>query len=228
MIELRGITKTYQMEARDVVAVDGVDLTIGHGEFLALKGPSGSGKSTLLNIIGLVDVPTTGSYTLDGVAMDGANAKQRSEQRRRHLGFVFQDFNLIPELSVAESVEIPLLISRYKQSERRRMVEQVVEDVGLSEHIRHKPGELSGGQQQRVAIARALVRRPPVVVADEPTANLDTATGRGVVQVMKQLNERYGVTCIFATHDELITDTMKRIVHLWDGRIDRIEERNGE
>lgn len=224
MIELNGIRKIFKMNSRDVIALNDINLTIEEGDFLALKGPSGSGKSTLLNIIGLIDEPTDGTYQLKSTSMNNLNAKQRSITRRDHLGFIFQNYNLIPELSVYENVEIPLLISKHKTSERREMVEAIVKEVGLIDHIRHKPSELSGGQQQRVAIARALVKKPPVIVADEPTANLDTKTGEEIMLLMKQLNERYNITFIFATHDDLIIRNMKTVVNIQDGDITRIDK----
>lgn len=223
MIELKSISKIYPMGIRNVVALDDVSLIVEKGDFIALKGPSGSGKSTLLNILGLVDVPTEGNYLLDGNLMNGQNSKQRSESRRKYLGFIFQNYNLIPELSIYENVEIPLLISKFKKADRKNLVEAIVEEVGLKDHIKHKPGELSGGQQQRVAIARALVKKPPIIIADEPTANLDSKTGREIIDLMKALNERHGITFVFATHDELILDAMKTVAYLQDGCILRVE-----
>lgn len=227
MIEITNINKTYKMASHKVVALDNVTLRIEQGDFLALKGPSGSGKTTMLNIFGLIDVPTQGSYRLDEVLMDGLNAKQRSNYRRKYLGFIFQNYNLIPELNIYENVEIPLLISGVKKSIRKEMVENTVEELGLKDHIKHKPGELSGGQQQRVAIARALVKKPPVIIADEPTANLDTKTGQEIIKLMKDLNERHCITFIFATHDELILDLMKTVVYLQDGRVLKVEKGGG-
>lgn len=227
MIQLKNIRKIYPMGSRDVIALNDVSLTINKGDFIALKGPSGSGKSTLLNILGLVDLPTEGNYLLDGCLMDGQNSKQRSESRRKYLGFIFQNYNLIPELSIYENVEIPLLISKYKKAERKDLVESIVEEVGLKEYIKHRPGELSGGQQQRVAIARALVKQPPIIIADEPTANLDSKTGREIIDMMKMLNERYGITFVFATHDDSILDVMNTVAYLHDGSLLRIERNRG-
>lgn len=219
MISLKNITKDYQVYSRKVTAVKGVSIDIPSGDFLTLKGASGSGKSTLLNIIGLVDTPTAGVYRLNSESTESLSKKERSLWRKRHLGFIFQNFNLIPELSVYENVEIPLLISGEKKKDRQSKINEIIEEVGLADHRRHRPGELSGGQQQRVAIARALVCTPPVIVADEPTANLDTKTGRDIVDLMKSLNEKRGVTFVFATHDELILNSMKTIVHMRDGEI---------
>lgn len=219
MIELKDVKKQYRVGASELWALNGVNLRIERGEFVAFQGPSGSGKTTLLNIIGLLDVPTTGQYLIDGKNVGNENHKKRAKYRAQYLGFIFQTFNLIPELTLYENVEIPLLIMGEKPAVRRKKVLRIVEEVGLTSHLKHRPGELSGGQMQRVAIARALVKNPPIVIADEPTANLDTKTGREIVKLMKRLNREYGTTFLFATHDEKITGYMDKIYTISDGCI---------
>ncbi|MBN1646470.1 MAG: ABC transporter ATP-binding protein [Spirochaetales bacterium] len=198
-------------------ALRGISLSVSKGSFVALKGPSGSGKSTLLNIIGLIDSMTDGSYYLDGSDMASLTLGERSICREKYLGFIFQSFNLIPELNVYENVEIPLLIKKVRKKERKEMVLNIIDEVGLGKHIKHRPGELSGGQQQRVAIARALVKQPPLVIADEPTANLDSRTGRGILELMKELNERHRITFVFATHDNNVVEYMNAVYEMEDG-----------
>ena len=219
MIELKNIKKKYQRGVNELWALKGISLKIAQGEFIAFKGPSGSGKTTLLNIVGLLDSATEGEYLLDGKDVSATKHKKRSRLRATYLGFIFQNFNLIPELSVYENVEIPLLIAGENKKHRQEKVEEMVEAVGLADHIKHRPGELSGGQMQRVAIARALVKNPPLVIADEPTANLDTKTGTEIIELMKGLNEKYKVTFLFATHDETIIDYMEGIFQLKDGKL---------
>lgn len=219
MLELVDVKKMYKMGSSELWALKGVSLSIDKGEFVAFKGPSGSGKTTLLNIIGLLDTPTSGEYRIDGKPMLIHDNKKRSGYRAEYLGFIFQNFNLIPELTVYENVEVPLLISGEKPKSRRDKVVQIIEEVGLGKHIKHRPGELSGGQMQRVAIARALVKNPPIVIADEPTANLDMKTGIEIVELMKRLNEEHQITFLFATHDETIRKYMQKIFYLTDGLI---------
>lgn len=219
MIEVTNLKKRYEIDGKELWALNGVDLRIEAGDFVALKGPSGSGKSTLLNILGLLDNTTEGSYRLNGNCMEKKNAKERSAYRAQYLGFVFQNYNLIPELTVYENVEVPLLISGAKRKDYHDRVIKIIADVGLAEHLKHRPGELSGGQQQRVSIARALVKEPPLIIADEPTANLDSKTGQGVMMLMSALNKKYGVTFIFATHDENIIGYMNRVYYLLDGKV---------
>jgi putative ABC transport system ATP-binding protein len=219
MLELTNIQKKYQIGATELWALKGISLKVARGEFIAFKGPSGSGKSTLLNLIGMLDTPTNGEYTLDGVNVLSAHPKKRSEYRAAYLGFIFQNFNLIPELNIYENVEIPLVIAGENPKVRKEKVTKVVEAVGLTSHLHHRPGELSGGQMQRVAIARALVKNPPLVIADEPTANLDSKTGIEIVKLMKQLNQEYQITFLFATHDEKLTELMDKIYYLMDGEI---------
>lgn len=219
MIELKNIKKMYRVGSSELWALQGISLSVDKGEFIAFKGPSGSGKSTLLNIIGLLDTPTEGEYLMDGVSMSGKDNKKRSQCRAQYLGFIFQNFNLIPELSIYENVEIPLLIAGEKPKARKEKVYKIVEEVGLLSHIRHRPGELSGGQMQRVAIARALVKNPPLVIADEPTANLDTKTGLEIIELMKELNRNHKITFLFATHDENIKGYMEKTYYICDGQI---------
>ena len=219
MIELTNIQKVFRIGSAELWALKGISLKIAKGEFVAFKGPSGSGKTTLLSLIGMLDTPSKGEYTINGINVLTADAKKRSEYRAEYLGFIFQNFNLIPELNIYENVEIPLIIAGENPRARKEKVLKVVEAVGLTSHLHHKPGELSGGQMQRVAIARALVKKPPLVIADEPTANLDSKTGIEIVELMKQLNREFEITFLFATHDELITKYMENIYYLKDGEI---------
>jgi putative ABC transport system ATP-binding protein len=219
MLEISNAKKRYVMAGKELWALNGVDIAIESGDFVALKGPSGSGKSTLLNILGLLDTMSEGSYRLNGVAMEGKSAKERSAYRAQYLGFIFQNYNLIPELTVFENVEVPLLISGAKRKDYSERVKKIIADVGLADHIKHRPGELSGGQQQRVSIARALVKQPPLIIADEPTANLDSKTGQEIMKLMAELNKQYGVTFVFATHDENIVSYMNKVFHLLDGQL---------
>lgn len=215
MVELKNVNKTYHLGKTEVHALKNINLTINKSDFIAFKGPSGSGKTTMLNLLGALDVPTSGSIYFNGNDISGINSKKRSALRRKYIGFVFQNFNLIPELNIYENVEIPLLITREK--ERKKKIMLFIDAVGLSDHIKHKPGELSGGQQQRVAIARALVKNPQIVLADEPTANLDSATGQEILNLMHKLNEQFGITFVFATHDELILNNTNNILEIKDG-----------
>lgn len=224
MIELNEVKKMYKMGLSELWALKGISLRIGKGEFVAFKGPSGSGKTTLLNIIGLLDTPTAGEYLIENRSMTEYNPQKRSASRAKYLGFIFQNFNLIPELNIFENVEIPLLIAREKPKIRREKVIKIIEEVGLADHIQHRPGELSGGQMQRVAIARALVKNPPIVLADEPTANLDTKTGIEIVELMKKLNQEYRITFLFATHDETIKSYMQKTFYLTDGQVVDLQE----
>lgn len=228
MIELENIKKEYKIGITSSWALKGVSLKIEKGDFVAFKGPSGSGKTTLLNIIGLLDIPTEGRYILDGKDVIIKDYRQRAAYRKKYLGFIFQTFNLIPELTVFENVEVPLLIMGEKPGIRREKVKRAIKDVGLESHSEHRPGELSGGQMQRVAIARALVKNPPLIIADEPTANLDTKTGTEIIELMKRLNQDYNNTFLFATHDETVTVYMKKIYHMKDGSIVRVEKSAAE
>ena len=219
MISIRNVTKVYRRGSSEVAALRGVSLEVARGEFLAIAGPSGSGKSTLLNLIGCLDAATGGEVLIEGQPVSGLDRKQLALFRRHHLGFVFQSFNLIPVLTAYENVSFAMsLITRDANQVRARSLEMLAE-VGLQELTERRPGELSGGQQQRVAIARALVRKPAIVLADEPTANVDSATGEGLLELMCRLNRQFGSTFIFSTHDAMVMDYAGRLVRLQDGRV---------
>ena len=218
LIELRNVYKIYPMGDEAVHALDGVSLTIDQGEFVAIVGSSGSGKSTAMNIIGCLDVPTSGTYHLGGVDVSTMDDDQQAEIRNKMLGFIFQQYNLIPKLSVLENVELPLLYAGVPAEERRDRAIRSLERVGLADKWKHLPSQLSGGQQQRVSIARALAGSPSVILADEPTGALDSRTGREVLSFLKQLN-REGDTVVLITHDNSIAVRADRIIRLQDGRI---------
>ena len=218
LIELRDVYKIYPMGAEAVHALDGVSLTIDRGEFVAIVGQSGSGKSTAMNIIGCLDVPTSGTYRLGGVDVSTMDDDQQAEIRNKMLGFIFQQYNLIPKLTVLENVELPLLYAGISGQERRERAIRALERVGLAEKQKNLPSQLSGGQQQRVSIARALAGEPSVILADEPTGALDSRTGREVLAFLQKLN-REGDTVVLITHDNSIAVKAKRIVRLQDGRI---------
>ncbi|MBS5248179.1 MAG: ABC transporter ATP-binding protein [Oscillospiraceae bacterium] len=218
MIELKDVYKIYPMGDETVHALDGVSLSIDQGEFVAIVGSSGSGKSTAMNIIGCLDVPTSGSYHLGGVDVSTMDDDQQAEIRNKMLGFIFQQYNLIPKLSVLENVELPLLYAGVPAEERRDRAIRSLERVGLADKWKHLPSQLSGGQQQRVSIARALAGSPSVILADEPTGALDSRTGREVLSFLKQLN-REGDTVVLITHDNSIAVRADRIIRLQDGRI---------
>ena len=225
LIELKDVYKIYPMGDEEVHALDGVSLTIDRGEFVAVVGSSGSGKSTAMNIIGCLDVPTSGTYHLGGVDVSTMNDDQQAEIRNRMLGFIFQQYNLIPKLTVQENVELPLLYAGVPGEERHERAIRALERVGLSSRIKHRPSEMSGGQQQRVAIARAISTHPPIIMADEPTGALDSHTGKEVLGFLQQLNKE-GSTVILITHDNGIAATARRCVRLADGKIveDRLQE----
>ena len=218
MIELRDIYKLYHMGDTVVRALDGINLNIDEGEFVAIVGQSGSGKSTCMNIIGCLDVPTSGTYRLNGIDVSTMDDDRLAVIRNRFLGFVFQQYNLIPKLKVVENVELPLLYSGMGSSERRRRALKALDRVGLSDKAGNRPTQLSGGQQQRVSIARALAGDPSVILADEPTGALDSHTGRDVINFLRELNDD-GRTIVLITHDNSIALKAKRIVRLSDGRI---------
>jgi putative ABC transport system ATP-binding protein len=220
IIELENATKVYQLGEVKTHALSGVSLQIESGEFTALVGPSGSGKTTLLQLIGCLDRPDSGTVKINGQDVSRFNANQRADLRRKEIGFVFQFFALVPVLSAYENVELPLLLSNVKTAERKERVMELLNAVGLSDRAKHKPDQMSGGEQQRVAIARALAPRPVMVLADEPTANLDTENGKQAMDIMQQLNEQTGTAFIFATHDPRVVAYAKRVVQLRDGRID--------
>ena len=224
--DIKGIAKVYQKgNAPAVYALRSVSLTIPRGQHIAIMGPSGSGKSTLMNILGCLDRPTSGSYFLAGRDVAKMNDKDLSKARGENIGFVFQAFNLIPELTVEENVKVPLFYQSVPKPESKRRAVETLGLVGLSDRLNHRPSELSGGQQQRVAIARALVTRPSILLADEPTGNLDSATGQAILSLFDDLH-RKGLTIIMVTHDESIGRRCQRVVRLKDGNIDRDEMMN--
>jgi len=213
------VSKTYRLGKVGVTALEDVSLRVAAGEFVAIAGPSGSGKTTLLNLIGCLDTPTSGQIAIDGEPVSALSPGGRADLRARKLGFVFQTFNLIPVLTAWENVEYPLLIHPRGGGDRRARVSAALEQVGLGDRVRHRPPELSGGQQQRVAIARALVGEPALVLADEPTANLDSATGRDIVALMRRLNRERQTTFVFSTHDPRIMSSADRVLEISDGRL---------
>jgi putative ABC transport system ATP-binding protein len=214
------VRKEYMLGSTKVEALRGVDLEIERGEFLAVAGPSGSGKSTMLNMFGCIDVPTSGTVLIDGADVAGLDDRELTRYRREKIGFIFQSFNLVPVLDVYENIEFPLLLKRnLSKKEREARVMRFVEEVGLSDRLRNKPAELSGGQRQRVAIARALVAKPLIILADEPTANLDSETGTKIVELMGQINDIEKTTFIFSTHDAHIMGKARRLVRILDGRV---------
>jgi putative ABC transport system ATP-binding protein len=217
-VSVRDVTKTYRLGQVTVTALDGVSLNVKAGEFLAVAGPSGSGKTTLLNLIGCLDTPTSGEIAIDGEAIGGLSSGRRADLRARKLGFIFQTFNLIPVLTAWENVEYPLLLQR-RPGDAAGRVRTALAQVGLADRARHRPPELSGGQQQRVAIARALVTEPALVLADEPTANLDSRTGQEIVDLMRRLNRERGTTFVFSTHDPRNVNAADRVIEISDGRL---------
>jgi putative ABC transport system ATP-binding protein len=217
-VELVDVKKNYRLGETRVEALRGVSLRIDRGEFLAIAGPSGAGKSTILNMIGCIDTPSEGLVRIDGQEVEALNDTELTRIRRNKLGFIFQSFNLVEVLNVYENIEFPLLLQRTpSRREREQAVLRVIEEVGLADRIRNKPSELSGGQRQRVAIARALVTRPLIVLADEPTANLDSETGHRIVDLMRRINETDNTTFIFSTHDAHIMEHARRVVNIRDG-----------
>ena len=219
MIHMESVNKDYQIGEHSVSALADVTLNIPKNSFLGIKGPSGSGKSTLLNIIGLIDVPTTGQYKLDSKTVSVTNARERALLRKQYFGFVFQDFNLVPELDVYHNVELPLLINSVPLRERKPKIKKIIEELGLTEWIHHRPFQLSGGQQQRVSIARALVKEPSIVLADEPTANLDSTMASQVIEIMREINKSHGTTFIISSHDPLVIGKLNVVIELKDGHI---------
>jgi putative ABC transport system ATP-binding protein len=219
LIELRGVTKTYGNGAAAFRALDGVDLTIGEGEFVAIMGPSGSGKSTAMNILGCLDTLSTGSYRFRDVAVEQLDGNQRTRLRRHFLGFVFQGYNLLGRTTAQENVELPLLYRGESAAERARRAAEALAQVGLAGWEHHTPAELSGGQQQRVAIARAIVTNPAVLLADEPTGNLDTRRSREIMDLIGNLNRERGITVLIVTHEPDMAEYAKRIVHFVDGKV---------
>lgn len=219
LIEMENIKKDYFLGETVVHALKGINLKIDKGEFIAVWGPSGSGKTTLLNLMGAIDDPTEGETTISGEKIHSLSDNQRSELRNGTIGFIFQGFNLIPVLSALENVMLPLQIMGISGGEAKARALKRLNEVGLSETLAHRPAKMSGGQQQRVAIARALVTNPSLVIADEPTANLDSETARMIITIMRELNEKEATTFIFSTHDQRLLDQVKRLVRLEDGKI---------
>src|SRR5450432_599928 len=219
IVSVKDAVKNYTLGKVVVPALRGVSLDVGAGDFISIAGPSGSGKTTLLNLIGCVDTPTSGTVEVAGKITRDLSERQLTDLRLNTLGFIFQSFNLVSVLTLFQNVELPLLLQKsIGTADRRRRVEELLEKVGLREHENHRPSELSGGQRQRVAIARALVTRPQIVLADEPTANLDSVTGQNILDLMKDLNRTEGTTFIFSTHDQKVMSYANAIVRLADGK----------
>jgi putative ABC transport system ATP-binding protein len=225
VLQAEHLTKDYESRAVTTRALDDVSIEIERGEFSALAGPSGSGKTTLLNMLGTIDAPTAGIVRIDGADVTEMSESQRSDLRLHRLGFIFQSYNLIPVLSAAENVEFVLLLQGVGARERRERAEQTLVDLGLGDLLRKRPTEMSGGQQQRVAVARAIASEPSIVLADEPTANLDSRTAENLLELMLRMNQERGVTFLFSTHDKRVMDRARRVVHLVDGRIESDEQR---
>ncbi|MBI5352137.1 MAG: ABC transporter ATP-binding protein [Chloroflexi bacterium] len=219
VVKIENVTRTYQIGKLETRALQGVDLSIASGEFTSLVGPSGSGKTTLLQMIGCLDQPTSGRVHVNGKDVTKLNRNQRADMRRENIGFIFQFFALIPTLSAYENVEMPLLLNGMGANERKERVMELLKAVDLLDRANNRPDQLSGGQQQRVAIARALAPKPALILADEPTANLDTTNGKQVMDIMEKLNKETGVTFVFATHDPRVISYARRVVTLQDGLI---------
>ncbi len=221
LVEVRDAHKVYPLGKVEVPAVRGVSFSIDRGDFISIAGPSGSGKSTILNMIGLIDSPSSGEVFIDGRAISGLKDKELTDIRHRTMGFIFQSFNLVPVLNVRENIEFPLLLgkSEANRKERNEWLDWLIEAVGLTAWKHHRSNELSGGQRQRVAIARALVCKPAIVLADEPTANLDSATGEQILELMRKINQDMATTFIFSTHDARIVDRADHVIRLKDGQI---------
>jgi putative ABC transport system ATP-binding protein len=222
VIQIRDITKTYQMGDVAVHALRGLSIDIHSGELMSIMGPSGSGKTTLMNIIGCLDQPTSGTYLLEGTDVSSLNDDQLADIRSRRIGFVFQSFNLLPRTTALDNVELPLIYAG--AHDRHTLAAAALEAVGLADRMQHRPNELSGGQQQRVAIARALVNNPSIILADEPTGNLDSRAGAEIMAIFQELNNELGVTIVFVTHEPDIAAHTRRIIHLLDGGIAADEE----
>jgi len=218
MLTMTGLSKAYRTDTIETTALDAVNLEIADGEFVAIMGPSGCGESALLNVMGMLDSPTSGSYVFDGKEVAGLNESALADTRKRFIGFIFQSFNLVDELSVRENVELALLYHDIPSAERKARVERVLDKVGIAHRAKHRPAQLSGGQQQRVAVARALVGEPKLILADEPTGNLDTAHGEEVMKMLRHLNQE-GSTIVMVTHSPAHADYAERVVQMLDGRI---------
>ncbi len=227
IVRLDRVRKTYALGKTEVAALRGVTVDIQRGDFISIAGPSGSGKTTILNLIGCIDTPTEGTVEIDGSVTSGLGDREITRLRQRKLGFIFQAFNLVPVLNVRENVELPLLLGgeRAGRSERGAWIDHLVAQVGLDGRAKHRPSELSGGERQRVAIARALVTRPLVVLADEPTANLDSRTAEGIIELMKRMNRELGTTFVFSTHDARVVALADHVISLEDGLVASEERR---
>jgi len=218
LIEMRELTRVYDLGPQQIFALRGVNLTIEPGEYVAIMGPSGSGKSTLMNIIGCLDRPSAGHYLLDGTPVESLNDDELAAIRNRKIGFVFQTFNLLARTTALQNVELPLIYAKIPKTERREMAEEALTAVGLKDRMNHQPNELSGGQRQRVAIARALVNKPSLLLADEPTGNLDSQTGREILDLFRDLHKN-GNSIIMVTHEDDVAREAKRVIHIRDGRV---------
>jgi putative ABC transport system ATP-binding protein len=218
LIVMNELTRVYDLGPQKIYALNGVNLTIEQGEYVAIMGPSGSGKSTLMNIIGCLDTPSSGSYLLDGVPVETLNDDELAAIRNRKIGFVFQTFNLLARTTALQNVELPLVYAKIPRAERRRLAEEALVAVGLGDRMTHQPNELSGGQRQRVAIARALVNKPSLLLADEPTGNLDSTTGREILDLFHELHAR-GNSIIMVTHEDDVAKEAKRVIHIRDGKV---------
>ena len=227
IINLEGISKIYQVGSEEVRALDGISLQIDKNEYVAIMGPSGSGKSTLMNILGCLDTPTEGLYEFKGYNVSDMNDNQLAEIRNREIGFVFQTFNLLPRSNAFHNVELPLIYSGIPAFKRKGMAQEALNSVGLEDRVNHKPSELSGGQRQRVAIARALVTKPAIILADEPTGNLDSKTGEDIMVLVENIYQQ-GNTIILVTHEEYIAHHAKRIIRLKDGQVEKDEKKIGQ
>ncbi len=222
LAKLQSVTKTYQQGSIQVDALRGIDLTLKRQQFIFIIGPSGSGKTTLLNLLGCIDIPTSGTFTLLGNDIASLSDNQLADFRNRHIGFIFQHFNLMAVLSAFENVEYPLILQNISKKERHERVTEILADVGLTERQHHRPAQLSGGEQQRVAIARALVKRPDLILADEPTANLDSHTGNNIIELMLNMQARYKTSFIFSTHDIEVMHHANEIIAIKDGKVEKV------
>jgi putative ABC transport system ATP-binding protein len=218
LIEMHDLKRVYELGPQQIFALSGVDLIIHNGEYVAIMGPSGSGKSTLMNIIGCLDRPSSGKYLLDGIPVESMDDDELAAIRNKKIGFVFQTFNLLPRTTALQNVELPLIYAKIPRHERKELAEEALAAVGLRDRMHHQPNELSGGQRQRVAIARALVNRPSLLLADEPTGNLDSKTGREILDLFRELHNR-GNSIIMVTHEDDVAREAKRIIHIRDGKI---------
>ena len=218
LIEMHALTRVYQLGPQEIYALRGIDLIVEQGEYVAIMGPSGSGKSTLMNIIGCLDRPTAGQYILDGIPVESMEDDELAAVRNKKIGFVFQTFNLLPRTTALQNVELPLVYAKIPRTERHLQAQEALRAVGLGDRMDHQPNELSGGQRQRVAIARALVNKPSLLLADEPTGNLDSQTGREILDLFRDLHSR-GNSIIMVTHEDDVAREAKRVIHIRDGRV---------